>query len=101
MSSIQKKGEKLEKSYDYLAKIVIIGDSSVGKTNILLRFIHDDYQISHMPTIGVDFKSKIITLDGSHIKGNENGSKIQRNSRILQKKKQVQIKLQLWDTAGQ
>lgn len=49
-----------EGDYDYLAKIVIIGNTAVGKTNILLRFINEGYSITHTPTIGVDFKSKIV-----------------------------------------
>ncbi|KAI4832864.1 hypothetical protein KUCAC02_015808 [Chaenocephalus aceratus] len=61
--------------YDYLFKLILIGDSSVGKTNLLLRFA-DDTGISSC-TIGVDFKIRTIELDGKT------------------------IKLQIWDTAGQ
>ncbi len=71
------------KEYDYLGKIVVIGNSAVGKTNILLRFVDANYSIIHTPTIGVDFRSKILTVP------------LQKNG---EKKK---IKLQLWDTAGQ
>lgn len=56
---------------------MILGDSSVGKTNILLRFTDDDYKPVHMATIGVDFRIKIIDINGK------------------------KAKLQLWDTAGQ
>ena len=38
--------------YDHLLKLIIIGDSSVGKTCILLRFAEDNFPTSHMPTIG-------------------------------------------------
>ena len=48
--------------YDFLAKIVIIGNSSVGKTNILLRFVDEKYAMNHTPTIGVDFRSKILDI---------------------------------------
>jgi small GTP-binding protein len=60
-----------------MVKLVIIGDSSVGKTNILLRYVNDEYKMTHITTIGVDFKVKIITIDG------------------------INIKMQIWDTAGQ
>ena len=67
----------MNKDYDYLFKIVLIGDSSVGKSCILLRFADDTFNESFISTIGVDFKIKTIHLD----------DKI--------------IKLQIWDTAGQ
>ncbi|XP_011403035.2 PREDICTED: ras-related protein Rab-13-like [Amphimedon queenslandica] len=60
-----------------LAKLVVIGDSSVGKTCLILRYTQDVFRESFLPTIGVDFKSKIV----------EEGEK--------------RYKLQLWDTAGQ
>ena len=46
MSSIKRPG------YDHLLKLIIIGDSSVGKTCILLRFSEDNFPTTHMPTIG-------------------------------------------------
>lgn len=46
MASFKKPG------YDHLLKLIIIGDSSVGKTCLLLRFSEDSFPISHMPTIG-------------------------------------------------
>jgi small GTP-binding protein len=54
----------------------------VGKTNILLRFIDENYKLAHTPTIGVDFRSKVIDVP-------------------LKNKDRKKIKLQLWDTAGQ
>lgn len=63
--------------YDYLFKLLLIGDSGVGKSSILIRFTDDSYSEAFISTIGVDFKIKSIELDGKH------------------------IKLQLWDTAGQ
>jgi Ras-related protein Rab-8A len=56
---------------------VIIGDSAVGKTNILLRYTDDLYRATHTSTIGVDFKVKTINVD------------------------ETKIKMQIWDTAGQ
>lgn len=66
-----------EEKYDYLVKVVIIGDSAVGKTNILLRFVNEEYKMTHITTIGVDFKIKTVNADGT------------------------KIKMQIWDTAGQ
>jgi small GTP-binding protein len=66
-----------DEKYEYMVKLVIIGDSAVGKTNILLRFVNDEYKMSHITTIGVDYKVKILSVDG------------------------VNIKMQIWDTAGQ
>ncbi|CDW88875.1 ras-related protein rab-22a [Stylonychia lemnae] len=60
-------------------KVVILGDSGVGKTSILLRYIQNKFEGSNLPTLGASFKSQMIQLP------NEND----------------QIKLNLWDTAGQ
>eukprot|EP00033_Pygsuia_biforma_P000320 GCRY01000390.1.p1 GENE.GCRY01000390.1~~GCRY01000390.1.p1 ORF type:complete len:205 (+),score=17.09 GCRY01000390.1:251-865(+) len=64
-------------SYDYLIKLLIIGDSGVGKSCLLLRFSDDQFTPSFITTIGIDFKIRTIELDGKR------------------------IKLQIWDTAGQ
>lgn len=63
--------------FDYLFKVVIVGDSGVGKSNILLRFTENNFSFSFHPTIGVDFKIKTFKMEN------------------------YTIKLQLWDTAGQ
>ena len=55
MSSIKRPG------YDHLLKLIIIGDSSVGKTCILLRFSEDNFPTTHMPTIGKSNKITFIT----------------------------------------
>uniref|UniRef100_A0A6A7G2G5 Rab GTPase n=1 Tax=Hirondellea gigas TaxID=1518452 RepID=A0A6A7G2G5_9CRUS len=65
------------KSYDYLVKLLMIGDSGVGKSCLLLRFSDESFTTSFITTIGIDFKIKTIELDGKR------------------------IKLQIWDTAGQ
>jgi len=63
--------------YDYLFKLLLIGDSGVGKSCLLLRFADDTYTESYISTIGVDFKIRSIELEGKT------------------------VKLQIWDTAGQ
>jgi Ras-related protein Rab-8A len=63
--------------YDHLFKLLIIGESGVGKTCLLLQFTEGSFTSNHLTTIGIDFKIKIINLD------------------------EKQIKLQIWDTAGQ
>eukprot|EP00742_Colponemidia_sp_Colp-10_P000626 GILJ01000684.1.p1 GENE.GILJ01000684.1~~GILJ01000684.1.p1 ORF type:complete len:207 (+),score=29.42 GILJ01000684.1:94-714(+) len=64
-------------AYDFLIKLLLIGDSGVGKSCLLLRFSEDTFTTSHITTIGIDFKIKTIDIDGKR------------------------IKLQIWDTAGQ
>lgn len=64
-------------TYDFLIKLLLIGDSGVGKSCLLLRFSDDSFTTSFITTIGIDFKIKTIELDGKR------------------------IKLQIWDTAGQ
>jgi len=64
-------------AYDYLIKLLLIGDSGVGKSCLLLRFSDDSFTPSFITTIGIDFKIRTIELDGRR------------------------IKLQIWDTAGQ
>lgn len=66
-----------KRDYDYLFKLVLIGDSGVGKSCLLLRFADDNFTDSYISTIGVDFRFRTITID----------DKI--------------VKLQIWDTAGQ
>lgn len=65
------------KEYDFLIKLLLIGDSGVGKSCLLVRFADDAFSPSFITTIGIDFKIRTIELDGKR------------------------IKLQIWDTAGQ
>ena len=48
--------------YDYLFKVIIIGDSGVGKTNLVNRYVSDIYDETYISTIGVDFSIKQIEL---------------------------------------
>ncbi|OMJ73878.1 hypothetical protein SteCoe_27326 [Stentor coeruleus] len=63
--------------YDYLFKIVLIGDSGVGKSNILSRFTRKEFNLESKTTIGVEFAQKSIDIEGKVIRA------------------------QIWDTAGQ
>ena len=58
-------------------KILLIGDSHVGKTSLLLKYVDDFFPEEHIATIGIEYKDKIINKDGYN------------------------IRLQIWDTAGQ
>ena len=62
---------------DYIAKIVVIGESAVGKSNILSRLSKNEFSIETKSTIGVEFVTRIIDVNGKS------------------------LKLQIWDTAGQ
>eukprot|EP01116_Phalansterium_solitarium_P003952 TRINITY_DN1479_c1_g1_i1.p2 TRINITY_DN1479_c1_g1~~TRINITY_DN1479_c1_g1_i1.p2 ORF type:complete len:201 (-),score=77.84 TRINITY_DN1479_c1_g1_i1:388-990(-) len=64
-------------SYDYLFKYIVIGPSGVGKSCLLLQFTDKRFHTDHDLTIGVEFGARMITIEGK------------------------QVKLQIWDTAGQ
>ena len=67
----------MKADYDYLFKLLLTGESGVGKSCLLLRYVDDTFSKTHISTIGVDFKIKTIELDGKT------------------------IKVQIWDTAGE
>lgn len=69
--------EKGEEKIDYVFKVVVIGDSAVGKTQILSRFTKNEFCFDSKSTIGVEFQTRTVTI----------------NSKV--------IKAQIWDTAGQ
>ena len=56
-----------DEKFDNIAKLLIIGNSGVGKTCILKQFVDDEFLETHLTTIGVDFMSKIIPLDNTRI----------------------------------
>ena len=62
--------------YDYLFKFLLVGNSSVGKSSLLLRFSDKVFNENFLPTIGVDFKIRTFDLNGK------------------------KVKTQIWDTAG-
>lgn len=66
-----------KQDFDYMIKLLLIGDSGVGKSCLLLRFSEDSFTSSFITTIGIDFKIKKLLLDDKW------------------------VKLQIWDTAGQ
>ena len=70
-------GYRAEDDYDYLFKVVLIGDSGVGKSNLLSRFTRNEFSLESKSTIGVEFATRSLNVD----------SKV--------------IKAQIWDTAGQ
>ncbi|KAF9437038.1 Ras- protein Rab-11A [Entomortierella beljakovae] len=63
--------------YDYLFKVVLIGDSGVGKSNLVSRFTRNEFNLESKSTIGVEFTTRSIQVDSKTIKA------------------------QIWDTAGQ
>ncbi|XP_034450385.1 RAB3D, member RAS oncogene family, b [Hippoglossus hippoglossus] len=66
-----------DQNFDYMFKLLIIGNSSVGKTSFLFRYADDSFTSAFVSTVGIDFKVKTVF----------------RNDK--------RIKLQIWDTAGQ
>mmetsp|Transcript_53485 Transcript_53485/g.48094 ORF Transcript_53485/g.48094 Transcript_53485/m.48094 type:complete len:206 (+) Transcript_53485:108-725(+) len=67
----------MQRGYDRLLKLLMIGDSGVGKSCLLLRFCDASFTQSFITTIGIDFKIKTVEINGQ------------------------KVKLQIWDTAGQ
>jgi GTPase SAR1 family protein len=57
-----------EDNYDYLFKIVLIGDSGVGKSNILSRFTRGEFSLESKSTIGVEFATKSVNVEGKVVK---------------------------------
>ncbi|XP_047335731.1 ras-related protein Rab2BV-like [Impatiens glandulifera] len=68
---------KVDHEYNYLFKIVLIGDSGVGKSNMLSRFTRNEFLLESKSTIGVEFATRTLQIEGKTVKA------------------------QIWDTAGQ
>ena len=68
---------KTDQTYDMLFKVLLAGNTSVGKSSLFLRFVDKIWNDAFVPTIGVDFKIKTLNINNKN------------------------IKLQIWDTAGQ
>ncbi len=66
-----------EDEYEMIFKVVLIGDSGVGKTNLLSRYLRNEFDYDTRTTVGVEFGVKKLEIDGT------------------------KVKVQLWDTAGQ
>ena len=59
---------KSDEDYDYLFKIVLIGDSGVGKSNLLYRFTRNEFNLESKTTIGVEFSQKNVQIEGKNIR---------------------------------
>ncbi|KAH7685129.1 Small GTPase superfamily ARF/SAR type protein [Dioscorea alata] len=70
-------GRRADEEYDYLFKVVLIGDSGVGKSNLLSRFTRNEFCLESKSTIGVEFATRTLQVEGRTVKA------------------------QIWDTAGQ
>ncbi|KAF5446467.1 hypothetical protein F2P56_032095 [Juglans regia] len=70
-------GHEEEVGEEYLFKIVLVGDSAVGKSNLLSRFARNEFDTNSKATIGVEFQTQVVEIDGK------------------------EVKAQIWDTAGQ
>ncbi|XP_059149513.1 ras-related protein Rab-13-like [Physella acuta] len=67
----------MAKRYDTLLRLMLVGDTGVGKTCLINQYAFNEFLENHTTTVGVDFRMKVINLDGKN------------------------VKLQIWDTAGQ
>ncbi|KAI8787858.1 ras-related protein Rab-15 [Biomphalaria glabrata] len=67
----------MAKRYDTLVRLLLVGDTGVGKTCLICQYACNEFHETHITTVGVDFKMKTISMDGKN------------------------VRLQIWDTAGQ
>ena len=67
----------MSEDYEHLVKILMVGESGVGKTCLIKRFTKNEFSLTHLSTIAIDFKMKVLTINNTR------------------------LKLQIWDTAGQ
>ncbi|CAH8659970.1 unnamed protein product [Dicrocoelium dendriticum] len=85
--SLFRQEDSIDQDYDYLIKLLALGDSSVGKTCLLNRYANNEFNPRFATTVGVDFQQKRVVRES-------------RNAEGLLGPKQ-RLHLQLWDTAGQ
>ena len=76
MASGSRRGGKRD-TFDALLKLLLLGDSGVGKSSLLTQYVEDDFHDVFISTIGIDFRNKTLEIDGKR------------------------VKLRVWDTAGQ
>lgn len=62
------KEASLGNEYDYLVKVLLVGDERVGKSGLILRFAEDSFTENYISTIGVDFKIASIEIDDAKAK---------------------------------
>ena len=67
----------MEEEYDFVFKIIFVGTTDTGKTNLINKYINNEFSINIRPTVGVEFTSKNVNINGR------------------------KIEFQIWDTAGQ
>ncbi len=72
-----KRTRRTQQQSDIILKILVIGDSGVGKTNLITRYCDNGFKDTYVATIGIDFKIRKFRFDN------------------------ISIRLQIWDTAGQ
>lgn len=77
MSSGSKRRGSRRDTFDTLLKLLLLGDSGVGKSSLLTQYVEDDFHDVFISTIGIDFRNKTLQIDGKR------------------------VKLRIWDTAGQ
>ncbi|RRT52926.1 hypothetical protein BHM03_00043470 [Ensete ventricosum] len=77
MSSGNSRYGEFNQRIDYVFKVVLIGDSAVGKSQLLARFARNEFSVDSKATIGVEFQTRTLNIDDKTIKA------------------------QIWDTAGQ
>lgn len=77
MEPSEEEDSQIEEDYDEKLKLMILGDSNVGKSSILKKYCKNEFMGAYVATIGIDFQIKYLNINGK------------------------KIKLQIWDTAGQ
>lgn len=85
-------------TFDFLFKVVLIGDCGTGKTCVVQRFKTGNFIERHGNTIGVDFSMKTINIDSKRVKVTAAGALIRTKTCAY---RTFSFQIQIWDTAGQ